>query len=138
MRPKFVKTTEELAIQRLFQEYKTSARRRLIPFHLTKEQLAALIQGACTYCGTLKSNLMTSKSGRWTDTSRVYHYNGIDRLDNMLGYLATNVVTCCVVCNRAKNAMVQDDWNAWLRRVALHQLSQQHRDLLSSGDPNDA
>ena len=37
-------------------------------------------------------------------------YNGIDRLDSSLGYTKDNIVTCCKICNYAKNKMKFEDF----------------------------
>lgn len=34
-----------------------------------------------------------------------YEYNGVDRLDNALGYTRENCVPACRPCNAAKNAI---------------------------------
>jgi hypothetical protein len=45
----------------------------------------SLIQAPCDYCGT-------------TEEAR-----GLDRLDNSLGHLLSNVVPCCASCNSVRN-----------------------------------
>jgi hypothetical protein len=41
-------------------------------------------------------------------------YNGIDRKNNRLGYFSANVVSCCVVCNKAKRTMPYEEFVAYL------------------------
>lgn len=52
---------------------------------LTNEFVQALLELPCDYCGT-------------TEDPR-----GLDRLDNSLGHLQSNVVPCCALCNITRN-----------------------------------
>ena len=45
-------------------------------------------------------------------------YNGIDRLDNNEGYLPSNVVTCCKICNRAKHSLTVVEFLEWVRDIS--------------------
>lgn len=47
-------------------------------------------------------------------------YNGIDRMDNSLGYISGNVVTCCQICNRAKGAMLLEDFMLWIKQLVTY------------------
>lgn len=42
----------------------------------------------------------------------------IDRMDNTIGYVLDNVVSCCGACNRAKGARPYGEFVAWLDRIA--------------------
>jgi hypothetical protein len=44
-------------------------------------------------------------------------YNGIDRVDSSLGYVTSNVVTCCFRCNRAKSDFSQTDFIEWAKLI---------------------
>jgi 5-methylcytosine-specific restriction endonuclease McrA len=44
----------------------------------------------------------------------------LDRADSTLGYIPTNVVPCCKVCNRAKSDMTRSDFQAWLSQLVAH------------------
>ncbi|SAK95927.1 hypothetical protein AWB76_07220 [Caballeronia temeraria] len=52
---------------------------------LTLEFFLERIERPCEYCGTTS------------------HPRGLDRLDNSLGHLMTNVVPCCAECNRLRS-----------------------------------
>lgn len=43
--------------------------------------------------------------------------NGIDRKDNQLGYEILNVVSCCKICNIAKNDMKICEFLSWIEVV---------------------
>ena len=51
------------------------------------------------------------------DNNGSYTYNGIDRLDNSLGYTLDNVVASCWDCNRAKQDLTVGDFLIWVLRV---------------------
>lgn len=92
--------------------YKVSARDRGFEWTLTEEDFEKLTSLPCQYCGGLPATTFTtlSKNGSFT-------YNGIDRVNNSLGYISGNVVSCCSTCNRAKLMMSVDEFLAWARRV---------------------
>lgn len=79
--------------------YKGSAKRRGYSWSLSNEKAVGLFSGNCEYCGQVGPN-------------------GIDRLDNTVGYEDGNVVSCCSTCNYAKKDMTMEKWTAWLDRVA--------------------
>jgi hypothetical protein len=107
------KPTVQAAINELYSLYQTRARRKGYPFSLTKEQFKILIDGHCFYCGM--SPYQICRRERTSTIS--YTYNGIDRVNNSSGYVADNVVSCCGICNKAKNTMSQDEFYAWIKRV---------------------
>ncbi len=67
-----------------------------------------LIESSCYYCYNVCSNLLNVRN------KYIMPYNGIDRINNNLGYSKDNVVSCCKICNRAKDKMSQDDFYRWL------------------------
>jgi hypothetical protein len=46
-----------------------------------------------------------------------YRYNGVDRVNNGIGYEPDNSVSCCKICNRAKDVMTQEGFLTWVGRV---------------------
>ena len=46
-----------------------------------------------------------------------FNYNGIDRVDNKIGYTLKNCVTCCKYCNNAKKDNDVDEFKEWLEYV---------------------
>jgi hypothetical protein len=69
-----------------FRQYYMNAHKRDLKFELTLEQFAELIQKPCQYCNY-------SKEG---------DANGIDRMNNSIGYIIENCGPCCEMCNRMK------------------------------------
>lgn len=73
-------------IGQMFKEYTRSAIKRNIAFDLSLEDLKILALDKCYYCDYIKDK----------------EINGIDRINNDIGYLKDNCVTCCKICNRMK------------------------------------
>jgi hypothetical protein len=110
--------------------YKRHAKRRDNPWTLTAEQAFALFEGVCHYCGIppFRERTNTLDTGR-KGMSGSYKYNGIDRVDNRLGYTAENTVSCCSHCNMAKRQLPYHEFIAWIHRAAKH-LRKRGRQLL--------
>lgn len=104
------------AKNRLYKTYKNGAIQRGYDFLLTKEELLDLTSRNCYYCGD--SPKQTSNS--YTSLPD-YIYNGIDRINNSLGYNLDNCVPCCKICNVAKGSRLFDDFVEWLERVKSFQ-----------------
>ena len=69
---------------------------------LTKEQFQELSSHECHYCG---------KDGP----------NGIDRVDNSIGYTFENCVPCCKHCNYVKGDLSLADFDEWRKRFIAKQ-----------------
>lgn len=93
----------------LFSHYRQAAKQRGIPFTLTKDDARALFEGNCAYCGVQPSN-------NWSDKNLAgeYVWNGIDRVDNSLGYTLDNCVSCCTACNFAKGSRSAEEFKQWI------------------------
>ncbi len=63
---------------------------------LTKESIAKIIANGCSYCGETQLRMT------------------VDRVDNSIGHIESNVVSACVRCNLARGDM---PYEAWLRLV---------------------
>ena len=97
--------------------YRNAARKRDFEWSLTSEDFDLLTASTCHYCGVGPCRLKKSE-GR--DRGQDYLYNGIDRLDNSLGYTRSNSLPCCSICNWAKHTMEYDTFISWLDRVARY------------------
>lgn len=106
---------------KIISHYKTRAKRRGVDFALTSDQCDALFLSPCHYCGSPPCRPVGSYAGprRIADNPGLLHLlvNGIDRIDSSLGYIETNVVPCCHVCNRAKGAMSSEEFSEWISRL---------------------
>lgn len=86
-----------LAERSYFIQYRSQASVRNLPFNLTFTIFKSLIYGNCYYCGAAPEHTISRK-----DDSIIA--NGVDRVDNSKGYIATNCVPCCRRCNVFKGA----------------------------------
>jgi hypothetical protein len=95
---------------------KKGAKKRDLEWNLTDEQVRSLITQSCYYCG--KKPMQTNGIG--SRLNGVFFYNGLDRVNNSLGYTIDNVVPCCKFCNRAKDVMTIDEFKTWIYNVYEH------------------
>ena len=105
------------AMRKLYRNYKARANKDGYDFDLTETQFMELTQGNCHYCNSLPTQILSGSNGS-NDGSRQlngdYLHNGIDRVDNSIGYIYANCVTCCKICNRAKREMTYHNFIVWL------------------------
>ena len=83
---------------------------------LSLEQFLQITSSPCHYCGIAWSKNFPNRK----DTGKTngnYKHNGIDRLDNRVGYIPSNCVPCCMTCNTAKAQMTVSEFRAWVERV---------------------
>jgi len=97
----------------LYYKYKTRARRIKKPFELTKIQFEKLTSSKCSYCGNPPSYLFNR---RRRGSKKSYVYNGIDRVDPKKGYIMSNCVSCCGICNKMKGSL---DLDSFLKRIKM-------------------
>lgn len=83
--------------------YKNRARRSGREFSLSDAEFEALVRSDCVYCGAIPQPI-----------------NGIDRVDNSLGYTKENSKPACKKCNKAKLDSSLDDFKAWIKQAAIH------------------
>jgi hypothetical protein len=73
-------------LPRYYREYIKSAAKRGFEITIDFDIFSNLVQAPCHYCGNATQG----------------ETNGIDRVDNSLGYTKENCVSCCWTCNRMK------------------------------------
>src|SRR3990167_1155929 len=100
----------EAAFNAIYRNIKRGAKARDYLFSLTKEEVKVLTSANCYYCG----NQPRKEFQRENCNSGTYKWNGIDRINNTIGYLKDNCVTCCYTCNRMKWAR---DYNEFLSTI---------------------
>jgi hypothetical protein len=97
----------------LHDNYKRRARKKNLLFELNEQQFENLTSSKCFYCN--KDPIQSISSKRYNGA---YLYNGIDRLDNKLGYTINNCVPCCGLCNQMKmTESLQDFYNHLIQIV---------------------
>lgn len=108
----------EGALRSIFGNYRRAAAERGIEWALTLEQFRTMTRSHCSYCGCPPASIgRASRRGRGDCL-----YNGVDRVNNDLGYSADNTTPCCKQCNTAKMTMSLDDFMGWVSRVYHHSL----------------
>jgi len=91
------------AFNRLRRTYRRQAKNRGLVFDLSLDTFSVLVTSSCTYCEEPPSQSVLSNAGSFT-------YNGIDRVDNNIGYIESNSVPCCGVCNRMKGTLSREEF----------------------------
>lgn len=94
--------------------YKKNAKDRNITFKLNFSDFDNLILSNCFYCGSVPSNKTKHHKSK-----KVLLYNGIDRKNNEEGYTIANCISCCKICNRAKNNSTYTEFLNWIDKIVL-------------------
>lgn len=102
----------EGARHNIFSNYLCKAKRRNLEFSLTENEFGKLTKENCYYCGKIPSNIHGNKKFKGD-----YIYNGLDRVDNNLGYILSNVVPSCKNCNLAKRLLTEQQFFEMIKRV---------------------
>ena len=104
----------------LFKDYKKNAIKRSLNFDLSDEDFKSLIFNNCYYCGNAPNQLRSNFKFKDKDV----FYNGIDRLNNNIGYSLDNCVSCCKICNYSKRNYDFQEYINWIERSYNHLKSQ--------------
>lgn len=100
----------------LFRKLKAVAKRSKISWTLSRTEFDNLIQQSCFYCGGQPSNASKDVNGvKLSDT--VLYYNGLDKIDPNGGYTLSNVVPCCIVCNKMKSNHSLDNFLFHINKI---------------------
>ena len=102
----------ETPIKLLYNSYERGAINRGLIFDLTFEDFCILIKQNCNYCGSPPVQEY-KKDGLIENVI----YNGIDRVDNAIGYNKENCVTACKFCNFAKGKSSLEEFQSWIKRL---------------------
>jgi hypothetical protein len=97
----------------LFYHYSVNASKSKREFSLSKDEFRVLVTGNCEYCGVEPYCVNKGKG-----SNGIFIYNGVDRIDNNLGYEVNNCVSCCKICNHAKHTIPVEEFKEYLYRVA--------------------
>jgi 5-methylcytosine-specific restriction endonuclease McrA len=118
-KPRYSKDQGDGGCQQLFLRYKKH--RNAVDFQLTIEEFRSITTKKCYYCGIeplQETRYYNKRVTKETEEKSKFIYNGIDRIDNSQGYVLTNCVPCCKICNKAKSNMRVDDFVEWVLRAA--------------------
>lgn len=99
--------------------YRGGARQRKLEFSLSFEEYKQLVVQPCFYCGVKDSKVCYGSTGAALSHGE-FRCNGLDRVDNELGYHTDNVVPCCTQCNIAKGKSSVTEFKNWINRAHAH------------------
>lgn len=105
----------EASFNSLYSSYKISAERRNLEFSLNKEQFRNLTSQSCYLCGQKPERV-----SRRPQNTGDYVYNGIDRIDNNIGYNLSNCKPCCTTCNLRKYTSSLKELLQWVEKVYIY------------------
>src|ERR1700722_10487193 len=105
------------AVNFIYRSYKYSAKKRKLDFNLTLDTFIKFIYESCFYCGSSPQTISLTLNSNANCAPKDIAYNGIDRVNSNVGYIADNCVTCCRVCNRAKSDMSSEDFILWMNKL---------------------
>ena len=105
----------EAFLNHLYSVYKGEASIRSLEFLLSIDEFSLLIRQDCSYCGSPPTQRYVPKR-----MNESFPANGIDRLNNNIGYTSSNCVSCCRLCNKAKGTLSKDDFLNLVKNICLH------------------
>lgn len=91
---------EESLLRQYYSKYHYGAVKRNYIFDVSFDDFLKLIKSNCYYCGDAPSKELGY--GKDKKYNLIHIVNGIDRLDNSIGYKTENLVSCCKECNVMK------------------------------------
>jgi hypothetical protein len=102
------------AKNRVIGRYKREATKRGLEWDLSDEQFFNIVTRCCVYCGIPPSTEYSRQSnGSFT-------YNGVDRINNEIGYRTDNVAPCCNTCNFMKRIWSKDYFLSHISKIYKH------------------
>lgn len=105
----------QTGLNKLFGHHKLCSKQRNLEFNLTLDEFEKITSSNCYYCNSTPSQVC--KHENKITTWGHYKYNGIDRMDNNVGYLLGNTVPCCKICNRAKTDFSFDEFKSYILNI---------------------
>lgn len=105
----------EADLRSKYRSYKCGAKRRELEFKLTIREFKKIAKQDCHYCGAVSPT--TKQREIFNGSAKI---NGIDRKDNLIGYINNNCLPCCKICNRAKGEMSYEEFIDLCERVSNH------------------
>ena len=110
--------------------YKRAAKDRKLHWLLSDEYAKELANKPCFYCDAepvenlslFNTYMRASKIDNYSvdlefAKTKIFLSNGIDRIDNDVGYTVENSVTCCKHCNYAKRNRSLEEFKDWINQV---------------------
>ncbi len=92
-----------------YRQYRKCAYDRKLDFLISEKQFYSIVLQDCFYCGSPPQQRST--------TSRTFKASGVDRMNNDEGYVLSNCVPCCSICNMAKGQSTVQEYAKWMDRL---------------------
>lgn len=97
-------------VNHLIKNYQQGANNRNLSWSLSREDFEYLIFNNCYYCNIEPTLRIINNSS--------IICNGVDRVDNSLGYFKENCVSACKICNVMKSSKNRDEFIAHCCKIA--------------------
>jgi hypothetical protein len=101
----------------LYLHYQREAKKRGLIFEITFDDFIKLTSQSCVYCNQPPTGVCTTNIEKEDRTKGIYVYNGLDRIDNNIGYVLSNVIPCCKNCNLSKSNRTPYDFLYWVFKL---------------------
>lgn len=109
---------KEAASRNFYRQYKYNCgSRRGLEFGLSLDEFKNLIYQKCSYCGREPSIRLRRRNNK-ANNSDFFLANGVDRVNNLLGYIKGNVVPCCSFCNMAKFDFSAEEFLSNIQKIS--------------------
>ena len=83
--------------------YKKAATQGKRIFNISKKEFKHIVTKPCAYCGQMPVEYRVKRNDG--NLSTPFFCNGIDRINNHIGYIKENCTPCCKVCNLMKHVL---------------------------------
>ena len=105
-----------------YKNYKCNANLKNLEFGIGFDEFCVLVRRQCHYCGELQKCGLSSKESNTICPldKNIQQFNGIDRKDQSVGYIMTNCVSCCSMCNYMKNTLSEQVFVNKIEHILLH------------------
>lgn len=112
-----------VALRQVWNYYRRNATMRSLDWGLEFDEFSKIVLSHCHYCGAEPCNETKIRSFTLGQEAshRVFRTNGVDRIDNGIGYNSDNCVPACKRCNIAKSTMSKGEFLSWIETVHNHQ-----------------
>ncbi len=99
----------------LYKHCENGAISRNYIFLLSLHEFKSIITKNCFYCGNEPQ--LTGSSKSINKSKIIVKNNGIDRIDNSIGYILSNCVPCCKMCNHMKKDYSKNDFLSHIDKI---------------------
>jgi hypothetical protein len=96
----------------LYSKYRQGALKRGLAFDIDMELFEKITKENCHYCNQLPTQEYKNRSANGT-----YLHNGIDRVNNTIGYTVSNCVACCWICNKMKGTLTSTEFYNQVKKI---------------------